>query len=606
MSKNFGWRPRLAGLTVIATAAAILLIAPSAFANAVNTSDDPGVTGALGTPAACLNGQPGHTDPAVNCNIYVAKTDVFLSGSPDSAALSDGNYFFAILSPGGQPTPNDGTGSGDMGTPKNLSDDYDAWTNREFSLIGGTITMLNSSTHFYDSVHNEVQAAWFSNTLNNGGVYILAVCKVPATPTTGDGAPGVVPRDCKYDAFKVKESETSTASGPTITKDAAGAYNTTWTWGIDKSVDKTYVEQVGGNVTFNYTVSVTHNSGNNSVVTVTGQIQVFNPNVDGNGDTVPLDITSVTDALSDGTPCTVTGGGAQTLTLAETDFAYSCSLGAVPSVSIDNVATVTWPTQTINGTELTGNSDTFTVTGIDFTQTKIDDCVNVTDTYAGTLGTVCQGDPSPTTFKYSRSVPAPTLGTCVSPNNTATFTTDDTGTTGSDSQTVTVCAFRAALTIGYWGNHLANSAKTGSYTDSSCGKSLPNGTSCSSNGPWAKQYLPQYLGNYPVDTILKVAQVIAANNCSNASSSSQNAIACLAAQLLAAELNVANVANSCIITVHDGINDANSFLKSGVVDGVTGITYTGPTGSYTLSAAQRNEALVLKNKLVNYNQGGGC
>ena len=69
---------------------------------------------------------------------------------------------------------------------------------------------------------------------------------------------------------------------------------------------------------------------------------------------------------------------------------------------------------------------------------------------------------------------------------------------------------------------------------------------------------------------------------------------------------MANISNPCIQTVHDGINDANSWLSGGTVDGVAGISYTGPTSTYTLSTAQRNEALVLKNKLVNYNQGGGC
>jgi hypothetical protein len=46
--------------------------------------------------------------------------------------------------------------------------------------------------------------------------------------------------------------------------------------------------------------------------------------------------------------------------------------------------------------------------------------------------------------------------------------------------------------------------------------------------------------------------------------------------------------------------------RGGAADGVTGISYTGPASTYTLTTAQRNEALVLKNKLANYNQDGGC
>lgn len=133
-----------------------------------------------------------------------------------------------------------------------------------------------------------------------------------------------------------------------------------------------------------------------------------------------------------------------------------------------------------------------------------------------------------------------------------------------------------------------------------------SGNGCSSNGPWAKTYLPQPLGPYSVSTVSTAAKVIAANNCSNASTSSQNAVGCLAAQLLAAELNVADGANSCIVTVADGVNNANSFLSGGAVDGVAGITYNGPASTYSLTTAQRNEALLLKNKLVNYNQAGGC
>jgi len=456
MRKKAGLRS-FAGLT-LAAAATALAIAGIALGvtGAINTTDDPGFTGTgvLGAPAACLNGQPGHTDPATNCNIYTAKTDVFLSGSPVSAALGDGTYFFAVLVPGGQPDANDGSA-------KNLSDDYDAWTNREFSVSGGAITMLNSSTHAYDASRNLIQIARFADTSNPGGVYILAVCHVPSTPTD---SPGVDARDCKYDAFKVRESETNTASAPTITKDADGAYNTTWTWGASKTVDKTLVTQIGGSATFNYTVTVTHDGGTNSAVTVTGQIQVFNPNVNTSGDTVPMNITSVTDHLSDATAtCTVTGGGAQTLTLAETDFAYSCSLSALPSGSIDNVATVTWPTQTINGGSLTGSSDSFTVTGVEFTQTKIDDSVSVTDTFGlhgttgtpVTLGTVTEGDPSPTTFNYARVIGIPAHG-CLTYDNLANFTTDTTSSTDGDlsdnGQSVTVCgpANTGALTMGFW------------------------------------------------------------------------------------------------------------------------------------------------------------
>jgi len=194
------------------------------------------------------------------------------------------------------------------------------------------------------------------------------------------------------------------------------------------------------------------------------------------------------------------------------------------------------------------------------------------------------------TLTYSRTIHAPSAGTCATYPNTARFTSNN-GDTGSAGQSVQVCAFQAPLTIGYWGNHLAPNGTAGCT-------GLPSGTGCSSNGPWANKYLPQPLGGYSVTTFQTVAKVIAANNCSNATTSAQNAVGCLAAQLLAAELNVAFGSNTCIITNANGINAANAFL--------TGISYNGPTGTYTLTTAQRNTALTLKNELVNYNQGGGC
>jgi hypothetical protein len=153
--------------------------------------------------------------------------------------------------------------------------------------------------------------------------------------------------------------------------------------------------------------------------------------------------------------------------------------------------------------------------------------------------------------------------------------------------------YRAPLTIGYWGNHLDNTLQKGKPNPNCSG--LPNGTSCSTSGPYTAQYLPKSLGSYTVDTILKAAKVFAANNCSNATTSSQNAVGCLAAQLLGAKLNVANSSNPCI---NSTIASADAFLTS--------IAYIGPTGTYSLTSAQRTTALNLQAALTKYNQGGGC
>ena len=147
----------------------------------------------------CQNGNPN-----VNCNIYDGKTFVWLTGGPGTAALSDGTYMFAVLAPGGQggnANPNDCT-------PLNLSDlcittgtgAGDDWSNRVFSISGGAITYLG--THNF--ANNKIRLMPYDDTTNPGGVYILAICQLPASPDSSiENPPGVVPSLCKYDAFKV-------------------------------------------------------------------------------------------------------------------------------------------------------------------------------------------------------------------------------------------------------------------------------------------------------------------------------------------------------------------------------------------------------------------
>src|SRR3989442_963831 len=76
---------------------------------------------------------------------------------------------------------------------------------------------------------------------------------------------------------------------------------------------------------------------------------------------------------------------------------------------------------------------------------------------------------------------------------------------------------------------------------------------------------PQQLGGYTVAPYQQAVDVFNAMNCSN--SSPQNAVGCLAGQLLAAKLNVANGSNPCI---PPSISQADAFLVS--------IGYAGPTG----------------------------
>jgi hypothetical protein len=495
----------LIGLVAASIAAVPAITGLATSASAVSGAGFTSVDETVDGTGHCANGSPDN-----NCNIYDGKEFVWLNGGPTTAYVGDGDYFFAVLSPGGQADPNDGAAN-------NLSDDFDAYTNRTFSVSAGSVTY--GGTHDLDG--NKIRLADYANTTNPGGVYILAVCSLAS------GYP-VAASSCKYDAFKVSsDGSVPQASTLAVTKDAAGAYDNTFTWGITKDVDKTKVTQVGGSAMFNYTVKVTHDAGTISGVTVSGTISVFNTNVDNTSATVPVDITGVSDQLSDGTVCTVTNGGAQTLTLAKTDFAYSCSLSALPQGQLDNTATVSWDEQLLdNGALLASGPADFTFSDISFTANAIDECVNVTDTYAGTLGSACVGDANPKSFTYSRTIPIPAHG-CLAYDNTATFTTNDTGATGSASQTVTVCGplRTGALTMGFWQNKNGQAIITGQSKTGTCG-----------SGTWLRQYAP-FQDLSATATCSQVATYVTyVIKAANASGAAMNAM--LKAQMLSTALDV--------------------------------------------------------------------
>src|SRR6266700_1377444 len=234
----------------------------AATTGAVNTTDDPGFPETTYTDQPCTNG-PTHTTPEINCNQYLDKRDVWLSGlAPKPSQLGVGTYFFAVLVPGTQSDPNDGT-VGNLST----SDTYLA---RTFTVDSDGV-ISNWGSHLFDSVNDIIQLAPYDNTTNPGGVYILAVCQYTGIAGTGP-LPGVNPSTCKYDAFKVVASA-CTSGDPScctgdgcqqpppplplaIPKDATGAYTDTFTWQIAKSVDKTIVniinDRSAATATFNY------------------------------------------------------------------------------------------------------------------------------------------------------------------------------------------------------------------------------------------------------------------------------------------------------------------------------------------------------------------
>jgi hypothetical protein len=87
----------------------------------------------------------------------------------------------------------------------------------------------------------------------------------------------------------------------------------------------------------------------------------------------------------------------------------------------------------------------------------IDECATVTDSAAGTLGTMCAAtSPFTQTFPYQALVGPYAVCGDYTWTNTATLVTNDTGTTRDDSWAVTVhvpCATGCTLSQGYWKTH---------------------------------------------------------------------------------------------------------------------------------------------------------
>jgi len=103
----------------------------------------------------------------INCNIYKQKQFVWLNGGPLANGLGpDGDYFFAVLEPSGQPNPNDDA-------PGNLSDEDTYW-DRTFHVTGGLVSYY-VGTHDSSS-QTYIRLAPYADTANPGGGYILAIC----------------------------------------------------------------------------------------------------------------------------------------------------------------------------------------------------------------------------------------------------------------------------------------------------------------------------------------------------------------------------------------------------------------------------------------------
>lgn len=412
--------------------------------------------------------------------------------------------------------------------------------------FGAPTTLVNDSI----TVTDTNGGSWFFND-SGYTTYSMTYTDPAGTCTTHENTATIV------ELGKTASASVTDCQGAdlTVSKTAVPSFDLTYAWDITKSANPTWAEVVPGkSATFNYTVTVMHDAGTASNWAISGSIFVENPN-----DWQDVEF-SLTDSLCPSVDDVYTVEAGKTL-----EIPYSCAVLATDST---NTATATWTKATYHtpGDTASGSADF----AFGDPTNVIDECIEVIDTFGGTFGSVCVGDANPYIFTYTKSFASTTVGQCEDYTNTATFTTNDTGSSGSAIATVTVCTYNARLTPGYWKNHLKYDPKT--------------------LNPYVEAYLPIWLNGYKVDTTAKVTAIFNGMNCG--SSKDQDAIGCLAGHLLAAKLNVANGANPYI---QPTINAADALL--------TEVGYIGPTGKYILTPQQRALAISLKNALDKYNNG---
>jgi hypothetical protein len=248
----------------------------------------------------------------------------------------------------------------------------------------------------------------------------------------------------------------------TVTKDVDPSFTRTWDWTIEKTADQTDLLLSEGQLfTVNYEVTVDATSADSDHA-VAGDIAVNNP--------APIDavLNGVADIVSPAIVATVNCGVVFPYTLVA-GGTLNCTYTADLPDDADRTNTATATLQnhdydsegvgTPSGTtDFSGSAD---VSFSDAPDVEVDECIDVSDTNVGVLGTVCAAD-APQTFNYSLSFGAHPDADVVlvcgdnSHDNTASFLTNDSGATGSDSWTVNAfvaCDAGCTLTPGYWKTH---------------------------------------------------------------------------------------------------------------------------------------------------------
>jgi hypothetical protein len=374
-------------------------------------------------------------------------------------------------------------------------------------------------------------------------------------------------------AFAVAAIGVPSAWAWTVTMDANPSLTRTYTWNIEKSVSQSSLTlKAGESATVTYSVKMSANAPVDSNWAVSGTMEMSED----------PDIT-IGSVMFDVLPAQFAPSGIPA--------SHSCMPMTFPvNLGIEGLtctynaalpdASPRWAHMKANVSAPAGTRQISTgFTFASATVNQVDECVNVTDTIAGALGTVCAAD-APKTFTYSTTIGPYTEEECGehTVDNTASFLTNDTGATGSSSASVkvtVVCEPPAGCTrtIGYWKTH----AGFGPQADV------------------VSPLLPIWLGtamgakSVNVTTAAKAVSILKMEG-SNGVKDASNGINKLYAQLLGAKLNKAAGASTGLAGTT--IAAADAFLASN-----NSLSWAG------LSATQQATVNAWMEKLDSYNNG---
>jgi len=240
-----------------------------------------------------------------------------------------------------------------------------------------------------------------------------------------------------------------------VEKTAVGTFDRAWTWDIVKTANTSSLMLAGDeSQAVDYTVTVDAeyvDVGYN----VSGEITITN-----NHPSVAADIVSVVDELGGVFPAVDCEGA----TSVPAGGQITCSYGPVDVETDLNEVIVTQRNYDYDKTgtpSLGGTTEYDASVAVDYSGpvNEMDECIDVSDSVAGVLGTVCAGE-APKSFQYSHTFGTGgendvVLEACSegSHPNVASYVTNDTGATGNDDWNVSweiECVDFCSFSQGYW------------------------------------------------------------------------------------------------------------------------------------------------------------